>query len=321
LEQQGHTVDFAVNGREALERLRARPFDLNLLDIQMPELDGYQVLEELVSDPDLRNIPVVMTSSTDELASVARCIEMGAEDFLTKPVNPVLLRARINASLEKKWLRDQQQELLRKFATSEVAEDLLTAGFELGGRYIEASAMFSDIRSFTTIAESQDPADTIELLNTYYTLMFDAISGHGGVVNQIVGDGLMAIFGAPVPQEDHCHQAVLAALEMVELVELFNQEQSLQGKPRIKIGVGIASGSVIAGYTGTQRRATYTCVGDTVNLASRLEDHTKVAAVPILFDDATRMGLRPGLSVEDRGLVEVKGKSEPVRIFSVVTRA
>jgi class 3 adenylate cyclase len=78
---------------------------------------------------------------------------------------------------------------------------------------------------------------------------------------------------------------------------------------------------VIAGYTGTQRRATYTCVGDTVNLASRLEDHTKVAAVPILFDDATRMGLRPGLSVEDRGLVEVKGKSEPVRIFSVVTRA
>ena len=321
LEQQGHTVDFAVNGMDALEIVRTRPFDLILLDIQMPELDGYQVLEELVSDPDLRNIPVVMTSSTDELASVARCIEMGAEDFLTKPVNPVLLRARINASLEKKWLRDQQQELLRKFATSEVAEDLLTAGFELGGRFVEATAMFLDIRSFTTIAESQDPADTIELLNTYYTLMFDAISGHGGVVNQIVGDGLMAIFGAPVPQDEHCHRSVMAALEMVELVGLFNQEQAMLGKPQIKIGVGIASGRVIAGYTGTQHRATYTCVGDTVNLASRLEAHTKLAGVPILFDEATRLGLRPDVSVEDRGVVEIRGKTEPVRVYTVIAES
>jgi adenylate cyclase len=320
LENQGHTVDFAVNGKQALDVVRSQPFDLILLDIQMPELDGYQVLEELIADPDLRNIPVVMTSSTDELASVARCIEMGAEDFLTKPVNPVLLRARINASLEKKWLRDQQQELLRKFATSEVAEDLLTAGFELGGRYVEATAMFSDIRSFTTIAESQDPVDTIELLNTYYTLMFDAITGHGGVVNQIVGDGLMAIFGAPVPQDDHCHQAVLAALEMVELVELFNQEQAMLEKAQIKIGVGIASGRVIAGYTGTQHRATYTCVGDTVNLAARLESHTKVTDVPILFDETTRMGLRQDILVEDKGEFEIKGKTKPVRVYSVPER-
>ncbi len=123
---------------------------------------------------------------------------MGAEDYLTKPVNPVLLRARIGASLEKKRLRDQQRELIRKFATSEVATDLETSGFALGGKYVEATAMFSDIRSFTTIAESQTPEETIELLNTYYTLMFEAISDQGGVVNQMVGDGLMAIFGAPL---------------------------------------------------------------------------------------------------------------------------
>ena len=151
LEQEGHTVAFAEDGREALEQLRQRRFDLLLLDVLMPELDGYEVLAELQGDPHLRDIPVVVTSALDEIDSVVRCLEMGAEDYLTKPVNPVLLNARINASLEKKRLRDQQRELISKFATKEVADDLLTSGFSLGGQYVDASAMFCDIRSFTTI--------------------------------------------------------------------------------------------------------------------------------------------------------------------------
>ena len=317
LERLGHTIGFAENGREALEALDRTPYDLVLLDIQMPELDGYQVLERLVADPELRKIPVIMTSSMDDLEIVARCIEMGAEDYLTKPPNPVLLKARINASLEKKWLRDQQEELLRKFATSEVADDLISSGFELGGKYVVATAMFSDIRSFTTIAESQPPDETIELLNTYYTLMFDAISGHGGIVNQIVGDGLMAIFGAPAPQEDHAAQAVRAALEMVELVELFNAEQAMLGKVQIQIGIGIASGRVIAGYTGTQRRATYTCVGDTVNLAARLEAHSKVTGMPIMIAATTRAGLGDDIFTLDQGELKFKGKTEDIRVYAV----
>ena len=276
LEHEGHTVVFAEHGAEALELLRRRRFDLILLDVLMPELDGYGVLEELQRDPHLRDIPVIVTSSLDELDSVVRCLEMGAEDYLTKPVNPVLLNARINASLEKKRLRDQQRELISKFATKEVAEELLTSGFSLGGKYVDASAMFCDIRSFTTIAEARDPAETIELLNDYYTLMIDAINGEGGIVNQMVGDGLMAIFGAPLPREDHRRAAVLAARQMIDLIRLFNEEQAARGKVQIQIGVGIASGRVVAGYTGTHQRATYTCVGDTVNVAARLESHTKV---------------------------------------------
>jgi adenylate cyclase len=317
LEQQGHSVEFAENGRQALDKLRATEFDLVLLDIQMPEMDGYQVLAQMTGDLRLRDVPVIVTSALEEIESVVRCIEMGAEDYLTKPVNPVLLRARIGASLEKKRLRDQQRELIRKFATAEVAEDLEASGFALGGKFVEATAMFSDIRSFTTLAESQSPADTIDLLNTYYTLMFEAISGHGGVVNQMVGDGLMAIFGAPLPIQDRCERSVLAALEMIEMVELFNYEQSTQGKPAIRIGIGIASGQVIAGYTGTQRRATYTCVGDTVNLAARLESHTKVVGQPILIDEVTRQGLGPALQVVDQGPYQLKGKTQTVQIFSV----
>jgi len=320
LEQQGHTVAFAENGREALEMLRAQPFDLVLLDIEMPELDGYQVLERLAADTHLRNIPVIMTSSLDEIDSVVKCIEMGAEDYLTKPVNPVLLRARIGASLEKKRLRDVQRELIRKFATEEVADDLETSGFALGGKYVDATAMFSDIRSFTTIAESQSPADTIELLNSYYALMFEAINDHGGTVNQMIGDGLMAIFGAPQPHADHGEMAVRAALEMVSLVELFNRERAAQGKVQIRIGIGIASGQMIAGYAGTQHRATYTCVGDTVNVASRLEAHTKVVGQPILIDDNTRQSLSADLLVEEQGPVEVRGKTVAVRVYSVPAR-
>lgn len=319
LEQQGHRIAFAENGRQALDMLHESEFDLMLLDIQMPELDGYQVLEKVANDLNLRDIPVIVTSSLEDLDSVVRCIEMGAEDYLIKPVNPVLLRARIGAGLEKKRLRDQQRELIRRFATAEVAHDLEESGFSLGGDYIDATAMFSDIRGFTSLAESQSPADTIELLNTYYTLMFEAISGQGGVVNQMVGDGLMAIFGAPLPLPNPGEQAVRAALEMIEMINLFNLDQVAAKRPTIRIGIGIASGQVIAGYTGTQRRATYTCVGDTVNLAARLEAYTKVAMQPILIDEATRQSLSDTIKVENLGTADIKGKNQEVKIFSVLT--
>jgi adenylate cyclase len=317
LEQQGHTVVSAEHGSEALDLLRSQHFDLMLLDVLMPELDGYQVLAELKVDPHLRDIPVIMTSALDELDSVVKCVEMGAEDYLTKPLNPVLLNARITASLEKKRLRDQQRELISKFATKEVAEDLLTSGFSLGGKHLEASALFCDIRSFTTIVEAREPAETIELLNDYYTLMMDAIGGEGGVVNQMVGDGLMAIFGAPLPRDDHRQRAVLAARQMVELIRLFNEEQAARNKLQIQIGMGIASGQVVAGYTGTSHRATYTCVGDTVNVAARLESHTKVVNRPILIDEHTRRGLDDRIAVEAQGELLLKGKTQPITVYAV----
>jgi adenylate cyclase len=318
LEHDGHTVVFAEHGAEALELLRGRRFDLMLLDVLMPELDGYGVLGELQRDPHLRDIPVIVTSSLDELDSVVRCLEMGAEDYLTKPVNPVLLNARINASLEKKRLRDQQRELISKFATKEVAEDLLMSGFELGGKYVDASALFCDIRSFTTISEAQDPAETIHLLNDYYTLMMDAIGGEGGIVNQMEGDGLMAIFGAPLPREDHRRAAVLAAQQMIDLIRLFNEEQAVRGRTQIQIGIGIASGQVVAGYTGTHERATYTCVGDTVNVAARLESHTKVVKRPILINEDTRQGIGDGIAIEPQGEVLMKGKTKPINVYAVL---
>ena len=317
LELQGHSVASAENGRVALEMLRGEAFDLLLLDIEMPEMDGFQVLEQLLADRALRDLPVIVTSSLEGIANLVRCIELGAEDYLGKPVNPVLLKARIGASLEKKRLRDQQKELVRRFATPEVAQDLQNSGFALGGHRLNGTVMFSDIRGFTSMVESQPPEETIELLNTYYTLMFDAISGHGGVVNQMVGDGLMAIFGAPLPLADHAGSAVRAALEMIEMLELLNVDRVAAGRPAIRIGIGIATGEMIAGYTGTQHRATYTCIGDAVNLAARLEAHTKEAQRAILIDGATRSALAADVAVEPLGAVPIKGKAAAVDVYAL----
>ncbi len=319
LEQQGHTTETAENGRQGLEMLRRGAYDLVLLDIEMPEMNGFQVLEACLQDVDLRNIPIIMTSSLDELDSVVKCIELGAEDYLHKPVNPILLRARVNASLEKKRLRDEQRKLFRTFATKEVAEELLKTGFSLGGKNVTASVMFADIRSFTTITEASSPAEIIEMLNNFYALMFEAITNHGGSVNQMTGDGFMAIFGAPVRYEDYAQRAVNAALEMIELLKVFNQQWTEGGRAQIRIGIGVASGTVVAGFTGTQHRATYTCVGDSVNLASRIENHTKVVGRPILIDRFTREKISADIQVEDLGDVIFKGKHQAVGVFSVNT--
>ncbi len=318
LEQQGHQAAFAENGRQALAMLAEQDFDLILLDIEMPEMNGYQVLDHLAANVRWRDLPVIMISAVDEIDSVVRCIELGAEDYLTKPFNPVLLKARVDASLEKKRLRDEQRALFCKFTSDEVAEELLNSGFSLGGRLVEATVLFSDIRSFTTIAESKTPQETIELLNDYFSLMFEAIANEGGVVNQMIGDGLMCIFGAPLPLIDHHQRAVRAARQMIELIRRFNQEQARLNRVQIRIGIGIASGAVVAGCVGTQHRATYTCIGDTVNLAARLETHTKTVGQPILIEENTYLGLNGKIEVAPQGEVQLKGKTRAVKVFSVL---
>jgi adenylate cyclase len=314
---QGHQVESAENGRIALKMLRGGGFDLLLLDMEMPEMDGFQVLEQLAADTTLRDMPVIVTSSLEGVAHVVRCIELGADDYLHKPVNPVLLKARIGSSLEKKRLRDQQKALVQRFATSAVAADLQQGGFALGGKRVQATVMFCDIRGFTAIVESQGPEETIELLNTWYTLMFEAITSQGGVVNQMIGDGLMAIFGAPLPVAEPPLAAVRAALEMMEMIELLNAERAAEGKPALAMGIGIATGDVFAGYTGTQERATYTCVGDTVNLAARLEAYTKQAGRGVLVDGATQAALGDRVRTEALGDVQLKGKAAPVAVHAL----
>jgi len=317
LEDLNYDLITASDGGEALEKIKSKLPDLVLLDIMMPVMDGFAVLANMKADPFLRDIPVIVISAANDLDSVVKGIQQGAEDYLPKPFEPTLLHARIGACLEKKSLRDQQRKLLHTFASEAVADKLLADGFSLGGKKISASIMFTDIRSFTTLSEKSDPAETIEMLNSYFAAIFEPIARHAGIVNQIIGDGLMALFGIANTEEDHRLLAVNAACDMLEALKTFNEGRVAAGKQEIKIGIGIATGSVIAGYAGTQHRATYTCVGDTVNLAARIEAHTKVAGKPILIDASTQEGLPASIQTEALGPVIFKGKSIPIEIFAV----
>lgn len=317
VEQLGHTASVAENGRIAMEMLGAEPFDILLLDIEMPEMDGFEVLEALKADPKLRDVPVIVTSSVEGLENIVRCIELGAEDYIPKPVNKVLLNARVRASLERKRLQDEQKKLLDRFATVEVAEHLSAGGFAIGGQRLHATILFCDIRDFTSMSETMTPEATIDLINTYYTLMFEAVSSQGGIVSLMVGDGLMALFGAPKPIENSAQSAVAAAQDMLTMTADLNEERSHAGDPEIKIGFGIATGEVVAGYTGTDERATYTCIGKTVNLAARLEAHTKVVNRSILIDEETLNGLADQSACTSIPAAQFKGFSEAKPVFAL----
>jgi serine phosphatase RsbU (regulator of sigma subunit) len=166
LQQQGHAVAYAENGRQALELLRAQAFDMMLLDIEMPEMNGYQVLEHVLADARLRDIPIIVTSALDEMDSVVKCIQMGAEDYLTKPVDQVLLQARIDASLEKKRLRDAQRDLLSKMEVEldfarEIQRSILPGqlprktGCDFGALMVPARAVGGDFYAFIELDENR----------------------------------------------------------------------------------------------------------------------------------------------------------------------
>ena len=288
LELLGHEVASADNGRTALEKLRSERFDLLLLDLEMPELDGFGLLEQRAADPALRELPVIVTSSLEGVAQIARCIELGADDYLHKPVNPTLLKARVDSSLERKHLRDRQRELLARIAPA------LSEGPPLapGACRAEATLLVARLRDVDTPA--QPPQETLELLSNWATLMFDAIEGHGGRVTQMTGDGLTAVFGVPEPVQGDGGApwaAVQAALEMIELVALFNAERVAAGKAPVVPGIGIASGEVLAGHAGTPRRAGYVCVGAAVQSAARLEALASEGSAQALIDAATHAAL------------------------------
>ena len=317
IELLGHRASLAENGRVAMEMLKSQSFDLLLLDIEMPEMNGFEVLEAIKSDTELRELPVIVTSSVEGLDNVVRCIELGAEDYLPKPVNKTLLSARVSSSLEKKRLRDEQKRLLERFATIEVAQDLQETGFSIGGKRTNASVLFCDIRNFTTMSENLAPEATIDFLNTFYTLMFEAVTSNGGIVSLMLGDGLMALFGVPQPLENSAQSAVAAGYEMHNMIDMLNVERSAEGDEALRIGVGIATGEVVAGYAGTNDRATYTCIGTTVNLAARLEAETQKTASRLLIDQDT-LDLLEGADVKSTlAGSRIKGFADPIDIYAL----
>jgi len=319
LEQQGYAVNTAENGREALEMLRSTSFELLLLDIMMPEVDGFQVLEEMKSDPGLRDIPVIVISALEEMDSVVKCIEMGAEDHMPKPFDPTLLNARIGASLEKKRLRDEVVEQLNfirdifgKYVPESVAKQIVAGKGVLEPTQTTATILYTDIESFTSTAESVPPKQVVQMLNEYFPAVIEPITRHGGVVNQFQGDAMLVTFNIPIQDSQHADHAVNAALEIQKLLK----GRTFAGIP-LRTRIGINTGEVIAGNVGTGDRMNYTVHGDAVNLAARLEQLNKQHGTLVLISESTVALLNGEHPIEPLGEVEIRGKTQSVRIFSL----
>jgi len=322
LEIEGYQdITTADDGEAALELLRTQQFDLVLLDVMMPKIDGYQVLEQLKAEGRLDNIPVIMISAVNEIDSVVRCIEAGADDYLAKPFDPTLLRARVASSLEKKHMRDREREMVAALRTEkERSEQLLLNILPQaivtrlnGGEAViadhlkEVTILFADIVGFTQIASHLPAGDLVRLLNGLFSEFDRLVIEHGVEKIKTVGDTYMLAAGLPEPRDDHARAVANMALAMLAVVERTNRDLPV----RLQMRIGIHSGDVVAGVIGTHKFV-YDVWGGAVNIASRMESH----GVPdrIMISEATHDRIRGLFRVEPHGTVDVKGIG-PMKTF------
>jgi len=322
LTRDGHRVTTAEGGHQALGLMEIDDFDLVLLDLMMPEMNGFEVLARIKADPRLHRIPVIMISALDEVDSVVRCIEAGAEDYLPKPFNPILLKARINAGIEKKrWhererlyldrLEDEKEKferLLLNILPRQIIGRLNDGETVIADRFDNVSVLFSDLVGFTEISSKLAPTELVSHLNALFS-GFDAHAHELGVEKiKMIGDAYMVVAGVPEPRADHAQALAEMGLRMIETVERSKRESGAPFTARI----GIHSGPVVAGIIGTHRFV-YDVWGDTVNLASRLESLSEPNRIQI--SKATAALLAEGFELEDRGKITIKGKGRQNAYF------
>ncbi|HIG28004.1 MAG TPA: response regulator [Verrucomicrobiales bacterium] len=290
LNRQGYRVQMAENGRLAVDLVQKEKFDLILLDLMMPVLDGFGALTEFKNNAVTRHIPVIMLSARDEIDNVVRCIEIGAEDYLPKPFNPLLLNARIEASLEKKRLRDQEQAFVKKLYVerekskrlllnilpASIADRLKDGQTNIAESFEKASVLFARIHGITELSKERSPQEIVTLIN-------DLISGFDWLAEfyrfekaNTLGDTYMAVSGVPTPRDDYVQVNAEMALEMMRITKRFNSRNSLD----VQLRIGISSGPVMAGIIG-KKFITYYFWGETVDIANKMETHGKSGSIQV----------------------------------------
>jgi len=344
LEREGYAVQVAEGGLRALELLETCAADLVLLDVMMPDLDGVEVLQRIKGDPRHRELPVLMISALDEIETVVRSIELGAEDYLSKPFNAVLLRARIGACLDKKSLRDQERlhqkqmeewnrtlqerverqvsELenltrLKRFFSPQLAERILVGGADdpLRTHRREITVVFLDLRGFTAFAETSEPEEVMRVLREYHEQMGQLILAHEGTLERFTGDGLMVFFNDPMEVPNPAERAVRMALAMRERVQALEVAWRRRGY-NLALGVGITRGYATVGAIGFEGRWDYAAIGTVTNMAARLCG--EAAGGQILISSPVAASVEDFAEIEPIGGLTLKGLARPIEVYSVV---
>lgn len=319
LKQAGHAVETAGTASEALDLVWQQEFDVILLDVLLPDSDGIAVLDELRKQGVLERLSVLMISAVDETTSVAACIERGAEDFLPKPVSPAILRARLGACLEKKFLRDKSKQqlgqlaaesrrangLLRVLLPDAIADELQSTGQIAPRRHDNVAVMFADLVGFTAYCDRHSPEEVLVSLQELFTAFESLALEHGVQKIKTIGDSFMGAAGLFSGDEHPTIRCVALGRAMLK---------AIQGHPagwNLRIGVHV--GPVVGGVVGT-RQYLYDIWGDTVNTAQRIEHSGRIGAVCV--SDAARRQIEPEFVTASLGRSEIKGKGE-LEIFEV----
>jgi adenylate cyclase len=313
LERLGYNVSCAENGRDALEKIQAESFDLVLLDIIMPVMDGFEVLDRLKAEPALNEIPVIVLSASDELDHVVTGIQKGAKDYLTKPFNPVLLQARIGSCLERKRLHDQQvsylrqiqaekersDELLHVILPREIASELKETQMVKPRRFEKVATLFCDVVGFTAYSDRHSPEEILAHLQTLVEAFEELCVQHNLEKIKTIGDAFLATAGLLVPLGNPALNCVACGLDMVAVTEKLD--------PGWQVRVGVHAGPVIAGVVG-HRKYQYDIWGDAVNTASRMQ--TAARAGSVCVNRETWDLIAEYCSGVSLGPIKVKGKGE-----------
>lgn len=339
LERRGYSVALAADGEQALRLISEQSFDLVLLDLIMPGTDGMSVLRRVRERFPESELPVIMVTGRDSSQDVVDSLKTGANDFVTKPVDFSVALARIRTQLS---LKRSQEELKRRMAevrrlaadlemknmfirqifgryvTDDVVQNLLETpeGLALGGEKRTVTVLMSDLRGFSTLAERLAPERVVELINIYLGAMAEVIGRYGGMIDEFIGDAILAVFGAPVWREDHARRAVACALSMQLAMAEVNARVRSLGVTKLEMGIGVHTGEVIVGNIGSTKRAKYGVVGSNVNLAARIEAAT--VGQEVLISEATASMMRPLLKVDRQFAISAKGARAPVQLFSVI---
>jgi len=300
LTREGYSnLTMATNGREALGLLQSKPFDLVLLDMMMPGMNGDEVLKAIKDNPDTRDVPVVMISADTDIDKISQCIELGADDYLPKPFNPTILRARVTAALRRSSLRALETEylgrieqdkrrsesLLQQVLPPEIATRLRNGASDIADYFDEVTVVFADVVGFGRITARMKPYEIVGCLNRLFS-EFDKVAEDVGVEKiKTIGDNYMTVVGVPTVRPGHARLAVKLALDLVAAAERLR----LQLPVPFPIRVGVHTGPVMAGIIGTRRFA-YDVWGDTVNIASRLEGASKAGCVLVSSATAEAAG-------------------------------
>lgn len=307
---QGHRVATAADGEEALRLVADQPFDLILLDVLMPGMTGFGLLERLKDSEDWRHIPVIMVSALEDENGVVNCIARGAEDYLTRPVSPTLLRARIGAGLEKKRLRDREvahlvriDQLLHALFPPEVVTELKETSSVRPKRFDHVGVMFLDVVGFTAFCDSRrdQPEEVVNSLQKHH-LAFERIArAHGVQKIKTVGDAFLGVAGLLRPCPKPVRTLVECGREMIQAARA--------NTPSWEVRVGIHVGSVVAGVLG-ETQYSFDLWGDTVNTAARMETAARIGSITLSAEAwqeiaVGAVGQPRDVAVRGKGVMEV----------------